>query len=205
MKAFLAFVFLFASTGSLANPSWFDRPQATYTANHLKEDYRYFYQDVINQLGRNHALSRATYRAYFEADDIARKLQTNYPFDPLYNIERRYYRVTLEALKVEWRYARITNSRVVRAYNDIVFVSDKLHFVFNDTSRANWRGTCRVVLETLWGSDLSSYWGRGTSLNQNTAVQLARQDGLRQCEYNRANDNRLKCTVDTYNCSATRN
>lgn len=200
---FLVSLLLLMSSAAHADPAWFDRTQAVYTARHLSDEIQQFERDLSWNLGSQHPLTEAVRHGRFEVQDVTYKLQTNYPFDPLYQRERHFYRVTLPEIKTEWTYAHVYDPRLKNLYADVNFVSDKLHRIFNN-NEARWYGTCRVILETVWGDDLQSFWGRGISDTQQRALQLAQQDGLRQCEYQRYGDNFKRCTIDYNQCWATR-
>jgi hypothetical protein len=70
--------------------------------------------------------------------------------------------------------------------------------------RDDWIGSCLVVLETVWGENLSDHWGSSRSNDYNTAVYRAREDGVNRCQRARGSNNILKCTVVEGQCSATR-
>lgn len=199
---YLALLLLFVSSVAHADPAWFDRAQATYTARHLSDDIQQFEQELRWNLGVQHPLTEAVRHGRIEVQDVAYKLKTNYPFDPLYQRERHYYRVALPEIKTEWAYAHISEQRLKNLYADVNFVSDKLHRIFNNTE-VRWYGTCRVILETVWGDDLQNFWGRSVSSTQQRAVQLAQQEGVRQCEYQRYGDVLKRCTIDYNQCWAT--
>ena len=64
-----------------------------------------------------------------------------------------------------------------------------------------WFGTCEVVLETLWGTNIKSFYGQSTAPTQAMATQQAKMSGLQQCQANLGGW--LKCTVSG-NCGAQR-
>lgn len=66
--------------------------------------------------------------------------------------------------------------------------------------RPQFEATCRVVLETVWGTDIQDFYGFARAGSEAAAINLARQDGQQQCQYNLAGLN--KCTVAS--CEATR-
>ncbi len=68
----------------------------------------------------------------------------------------------------------------------------------------NWHGSCRVVLETIWGQDIREFFGAATAHTENDAIRAARQAGLNACERARSGDDVHRCITDTNNCFATR-
>jgi len=69
--------------------------------------------------------------------------------------------------------------------------------------QGQWISDCRVVLETVWGSDIRDFYGRARGITQQRAVSAAREDGMRQCSYARQGL-LTRCVVDNSNCGATR-
>ena len=65
-----------------------------------------------------------------------------------------------------------------------------------------WVGSCRSVLETVWGADIRTFNGRGTGYSRSEAIRAARIDGLDQCEIARNNDNLTRCVSDDSSCTA---
>ncbi len=68
----------------------------------------------------------------------------------------------------------------------------------------NWQGSCRVVLETIWGQDVRDFIGAGSGRTESEAIRVARQAGLNACERARPDDNFHRCITDSNNCFATR-
>ena len=66
-----------------------------------------------------------------------------------------------------------------------------------------WYGSCRVELETLWGDNVSDFWGPSRATSYNQAVRAARLDGLDRCERARGGNQVTRCVVDENQCSAT--
>jgi hypothetical protein len=67
-----------------------------------------------------------------------------------------------------------------------------------------WDASCRVVLETLWGTDIQSFYGIARNeATPNRAVADARNDGLAQCGAAQAGHVLFKCTVDNGQCAAS--
>lgn len=68
-----------------------------------------------------------------------------------------------------------------------------------------WAGSCRVVLETVWGQDYREFFGTARARSEREAIDAANQDGHFACEDFRANDNLYRCVTDTNHCFANRN
>lgn len=67
-----------------------------------------------------------------------------------------------------------------------------------------WLGDCRVVLETIWGTDLQSFYGRGRGASRQGAINEAREDGANQCTSSLRFGRLTRCTVDQGQCNAQR-
>lgn len=67
-----------------------------------------------------------------------------------------------------------------------------------------WDGRCLVVLETIWGTDVSDHWGRSRASSHGEALYLARSQASDLCMSARNNSNIMKCTVVESQCDATR-
>jgi hypothetical protein len=68
----------------------------------------------------------------------------------------------------------------------------------------SWYGSCRIVLETIWGDDIRDFFGTATARTENEAIRAARQVGLNACERARPNDNFHRCITDSTDCFATK-
>jgi hypothetical protein len=67
-----------------------------------------------------------------------------------------------------------------------------------------WDASCRVVLETIWGADITSYYGTvRDETSPDRAVQDARAIGQSECESARNGAFLEKCTVDNGQCAAS--
>lgn len=66
----------------------------------------------------------------------------------------------------------------------------------------NWLGECRVVHETIWGSDIGEYYGYGSGRSEREAISQARRSGTDRCEQRRNGDTFSRCTVDESSCFA---
>lgn len=65
-----------------------------------------------------------------------------------------------------------------------------------------WTGSCEVVLETLWGTDVRSFYGQAKGQTRQVAKQKAKAKALNKCSYYSAR--MLKCTVNHSQCGASR-
>lgn len=152
------------------------------------------------------AISR-TYAGPFNADfslpgRIARDRIAYTPCSP-FDTEQRIYlnsRMTTEATGFDT--SAISNHR------DYGAVIHEYRFVWNRCNGPqpgrDWLGTCRVVLETVWGQDLQDFTGSALGTTQQEAVRAARDAGLYSCERARAGNNMQRCVADTNRCFATR-
>jgi hypothetical protein len=70
-------------------------------------------------------------------------------------------------------------------------------------SPRTWYGSCRVVLETIWGDDIRDFIGEAHGRTESDAIRASRQVGLSACELARPNDNFHRCITDNNNCYAT--
>lgn len=66
---------------------------------------------------------------------------------------------------------------------------------------SRWVGTCTVVLETIWGSDLQKFFGHARGRSKHEALTFAKQDAMRQCQAQNGHG-LTKCTVDQGQCRA---
>jgi hypothetical protein len=63
-------------------------------------------------------------------------------------------------------------------------------------------GRCRAVLETIWGSDITDFWGQVQSVNASEAQRLSLDQAMSQCQARRNNNRLTKCTPVPGSCTA---
>ncbi len=76
------------------------------------------------------------------------------------------------------------------------------------STSTNWVGSCQVVLESQWGSNIKVFNAAGTGANHTQAKGMAEQSARSQCEAERSRQRPLmqaltKCTTNATICIAT--
>ncbi len=97
---------------------------------------------------------------------------------------------------------------ITEEYDDVRAAFRKLNRLMNrsgdgGTGGGRFVGQCKVVLETLWGHDMSEFYGTASARSQEAAKQQAKADALSQCRDNGGDQGLLKCNVVGKECFAT--
>lgn len=204
-KLILIFSLCFSTVGLAEHdPSWFNRREATSVSWQLQNMYDHFTNEVLWVVGRGHPLYRITEHAEHEVSDVAQDLANYVPFSQMYERERHYYRVTWPQLQREFVRANLRSPYLHSMYQDITGLSDRLHRLFNANPPVQWRGYCRIVLETIWGQDVRDYYGNSYASSQSEALNRARNQAWGTCEHDRNQSNLHRCVVDQNRCYAVR-
>jgi hypothetical protein len=208
--AFLSLL-LFLPTLAFADvdrdPSWFNRQEAARVSWQLSSSYNNLLHALVREVGSRHPIYRDASTAMRDAQNVDQALRSNRPFEQVAHFEKRYYQGSWVELQRSWpRQGRLYAER---EYRQVHGLTEQLRRSFSPSGPRprprppQWVGNCHVVLETVWGRNLRSYYGRGFGLTEQDAVAQARADGSRQCEQARGGDVLQKCTVDRGQCSAS--
>ena len=138
----------------------------------------------------------------FAGNVVAQIIEQIYTGASARDVQRALDRLTPECDRLGGTLRSIPNvpGRIGRLFDDIVYYAGELSALLNvgDT----WVGSCHVVRETVWGTNIEDYYGTARATSQVEATNLAREDGKWQCE--RELGNLQKCTVVEAACFAER-